>query len=201
MIISLEQLKKCFPTCKNQIDLSNALNDILPKYNIITLPQIAMFLAQCGHESNDFNTLQENLNYSTEGLLKTFHTHFATTSIAQQYERQPEKIANRVYSMRMGNGDERSGDGWAYRGKGAIQLTGHDNYAAFSKYSKKPISELSAYLISIQGSVESAAWFFVINNINNITNIETVTRIINGKMMLGLDDRKARFEKCINALK
>jgi putative chitinase len=195
------QLKQCCPTCRNPNDLTAALNDILPKYNIISNTEIEEFLAQCGHESNDFNTFQENLNYSAEGLQKTFHTHFTTASIAAQYERQPEKIANRVYAMRMGNGDERSGDGWAYHGRGAIQITGHDNYVAFAKYSKRSMSELSAYLITMEGAVESAAWYWTINSLNRCANnVEETTKKINGGL-IGEADREARFERCINALK
>lgn len=200
-MITIEQLKLCCTTCKNPQNLTNALNTILPKYNITSNTQIAMFLAQCGHESMDFNTLQENLNYSAEGLQKTFHTYFVTASISAQYERQPEKIANRVYAMRMGNGDERSGDGWAYHGRGAIQLTGHDNYAAFAKYSNRAISELSVYLTTIQGSVESAAWYWTINSLNGCANnVEQATKKINGGLN-GLSDRQIRFDKCISALK
>ena len=192
------QLKKCCPTCRNPLDLTTALNTILPKYNITS---IAMFLAQCGHESNDFNTLQENLNYSGEGLQKTFPSHFTTATIAAQYERHPEKIANRVYAMRMGNGDERSGDGWAYHGRGAIQLTGHDNYAAFAKYSKRAMSELSTYLITMEGAVESAAWYWTINSLNRYANsVIEETKKINGGL-IGEADREARFERCINAFK
>lgn len=195
-MISLGQFKECYPKCKNPIDMTTALNDILPKYNITTPEQISMFLAQCGHESNDFNTLQENLNYSAEGLQKTFPKYFKTAAIAAQYERCPEKIADRVYASRMGNGAESSGDGWKYRGRGLIQLTGHDNYEAFAKYIKRDISALPEYLVTIHGAVESAAWFWVINNLNKLSNsVEETTKRINGGLV-GLNSRLACFDKC-----
>ena len=110
---SLEQFRKIFPNCKEPVNWFNALSSILPQQNITTKNQVMCFLAQCGHESAEFNTLRENFNYSAEGLLKVFPKYF-TPALAQQYARKPEKIANRVYANRMGNGPEESGDGIDY---------------------------------------------------------------------------------------
>ena len=125
--VTADLLKKLFPTNKNCDALCTALCTILPKYEINTPNRIAAFLAQCGHESGGFTVLQENLNYSAEGLRKIFPSRFATVAAAQPYHRQPEKIANKIYCDRMGNGPESSGEGYKFRGRGAIQLTGKEN--------------------------------------------------------------------------
>jgi putative chitinase len=127
-----EKLASCLSRNKNIPDLFEALNEVLPKYEITSPQRVAAFLAQCGHESADFTVLKENLNYSADGLTKVFPKRFPTLDAANPYNRQPEKIANKIYADRMGNGPESSGDGYKYRGRGAIQLTGHDNYKSFA---------------------------------------------------------------------
>ena len=131
-IITKEQLKECIGNNPYLDQWAQALNAILPEYGINTPERVAAFVAQCAHESGNFRFLTENLNYKAESLVKVFPKYFKTLDEARAYERQPEKIANKIYANRMGNSDEASGDGWRYRGRGLIQLTGHDNYAFFA---------------------------------------------------------------------
>jgi putative chitinase len=190
------KVHQCVPTNKQHVELFRVLNELLPKYDINTRFRVAGFLAQCGHESNDFNALTENLNYGAKGLMATFKKYFPTMELAKQYERQPEKIANLVYSNRMGNGNEASGDGWKYRGRGAIQLTGHDNYAGFAKYINKSIDETVEYCTTLKGSIESSCWYWKVNNINSAcdaNDIKLMTKKINTGL-LGLPERNQRFE-------
>ena len=199
---SQDQLSQCVPRNKNPDDLFQALSDVLPGYEITSVNRVAAFLAQCGHESADFTVLRENLNYSAEGLVKTFHKYFPTLESAQPYARQPEKIANKVYGGRMGNGPESSGDGYKYRGRGAIQITGHNNYQAFADSIGKDIDDTVAYCETLAGAVESACWFWQQRNLNPLadaSDIEKMTQIINGGLN-GLDDRQARFDKALGIL-
>ena len=187
---------------KNVGELLLALLNVLEKYDINTTNRIAGFLAQCGHESADFTVLKENLNYGAAGLRGTFGKYFPDDTTAKAYERQPEKIANRVYASRMGNGTEASGDGYKYRGRGAIQLTGHDNYQAFATSIGKSIDETIAYLETLEGAIESAAWFWKKNGLNatcDNDDIVAMTKKINGGT-IGLDDRKAHYEKAKSVL-
>ena len=202
MQLTHTQLVACCPTNKNIDSLLISLNTILPKYNIVTADEVCAFLAQCGHESGDFNHLEENLNYSPEALYRTWPNRFPDDATCAAYAHNPEKIANKVYASRMGNADENSGDGWLYHGRGAIQLTGHNNYAAFANYTNRDINTLPNYLITTDGAVDSACWFWVINNCNVLADnddIEGLTRKINGGT-LGLDDRLARFNTCMEAM-
>ena len=200
---TLEKLAQCAKRNKNIPELFAALNEVLPRYEITTPERVAAFLAQCGHESVDFTVLQENLNYSAKGLAATWPKRFLSEEAAQPYSRNPEKIANRVYSSRMGNGDEASGDGWRYRGRGAIQLTGRDNYTAFAKSINKSLDETVEYLETLPGAIESAAWFWKRNNLNVLADaldIVTSTRRINGGT-IGLEDRRRHFEHNLKVLK
>jgi putative chitinase len=196
-----EQLRHICPTNKNTHDLFVALNDILPKYEITTTRRVAGFLAQCGHECADFTTLHENLNYSADGLHKVFPKRFPTVESAQPYHRQPEKIANKIYSDRMGNGDEASGDGYKYRGRGAIQLTGKDNYTRFANSIGKDLDETVEYCDTLEGAIESACWFWNAHNLNVLVDDNDVTgstKVINGGT-LGIDDRKTRWVRALKA--
>ena len=161
----------------------------------------AHFFAQTAHESGEFKSFSENLNYSADGLTKIFHKYFPDAHLAESCARQPEKIANKVYSNRMGNGDEHSGDGYKYRGRGALQLTGKDNYHAFSVYANRPDVMTNPDLISGELAFESAMWFFEKNHIWEICDkgvddatITEVTKKVNGGT-IGLDDRKAKTHK------
>lgn len=166
--------------------------------NYFKMPKIraAHFFAQTAHESGNFKSLSENLNYNAQGLVKTFHKYFSDITVATPYSRNPVKIANKVYSNRMGNGNEASGDGWKYRGRGAIQLTGHDNYAAFAKAFGRPDILSNPDIVSSELAFESAMFFFDKNKLWDICDkgitdetITTLTKRINGGT-LGLEDRK-----------
>ena len=195
MQITSQQLTQIFPATKIADTLADALNNILDNYEINTTNRVAGFIAQCGHESNGFSVLKENLNYAAAGLKITFGKYFKDDATATKYARNPEMIANRVYASRMGNGDEASGDGYKYRGRGAIQLTGHDNYQAFATSIGKSIDETVSYLETLEGAIESAAWFWKSHGLNatcDADDITTMTKKINGGT-IGLDDRKAHY--------
>ena len=166
-----------------------------------TPERAAHFFAQTAHESGNFKAFSENLNYGAKGLLGIFKKYFPTEAKALEYERKPEKIANLVYASRMGNGDEASGDGYKYRGRGALQLTGKDNYKAFSDYMKKPEIMENPDLVATQYSFESAIFFFDKNKLWDIcdkgVNKDTIlalTKRINGGTH-GLEDREQKTLK------
>lgn len=201
MNITTQQFNQCCPTCKNPNTVTEALNKILPLYNIKTLEEVAGFISECAHESSDFNRLEENLNYSSQGLLVTWKSHFSA-DIVDKYARQPEKIANRAYANRMGNGDEASGDGWKYKGRGAIQVTGKDNYTLFAKYKSINITDAVTYASKIEGAIDISAWFWYVNNLNKFADIKDdvkMTKIINGGT-IGAADRQTRFNTCLKVL-
>ena len=161
----------------------------------------AHFFAQTAHESGNFKTFSENLNYSAKGLRGIFGKYFPTDALANAYARQPMKIANRVYANRMGNGPESSGDGWKFRGRGALQLTGHDNYQAFANYVNRPDVMTNPDLVAGELCFESALWFFDRNKLWGICDqgvndaaILALTKRINGGTH-GLDDRKLKTKK------
>lgn len=195
---TLEQFKKMFPNCKEPVSWFNALSTILPNQNITTKNQVMCFLAQCGHESSEFNVLRENFNYSADGLLKIFPKYF-NRQLALEYARQPQKIANKVYAMRMGNGSEKTGDGFKYRGVGLIQLTGKDN---ITKCSLAILGDDRAVsnpeiLLEKENAVKSACWFWNKNNLNIFADklaIESLTKKINGGT-IGLPERIALLTK------
>lgn len=182
MKLTTEQIAKIVPINKNPAALADALNDILPKYDITTLTRISGFIAQCAHESLGFTALVENLNYGQSGLRKIFPKYFPSDAIALQYARQPMKIANRVYANRMGNGAEASGDGWKFRGHGPLQLTGHDNITLFATSIGKTLDETIVYIATLEGGIESACWYWKTNNINaacDEDNIDAMSDLIN----------------------
>lgn len=191
-----EKLAKCLARNKNTAELFEVFSEVLPRYEITTIERVAAFLAQCGHESADFTVLKENLNYSAEGLNKVFPKRFPTVAAAQPYNRNPEKIANKIYSDRMGNGPEASGEGYKFRGRGAIQLTGKENYTKFANSIGKSLDEAVAYTETLAGAIESACWFWTTNKLNALadaTDIVGLTKRINGGT-IGLEDRKHHFE-------
>ena len=201
-LITPSELKTIVPTMKEPDEWSTALNEILPKYNIIGRDRIAAFVAQCAHESMGFNRITENLNYSASGLRSTFGKYFPTLAIANQYARKPEKIANRAYANRMGNGNESSGDGWKYRGKGLIQLTGKNNHELFAESIGKTLDDTIVYLGTKAGAVESAAWFWKTNDLNRYADTQNITKLtqkINGGTN-GLADRIAYYERALVSL-
>ena len=161
----------------------------------LSTAQAAHFFGQCAHESGNFKVFSENLNYSADGLNKIFKKYFPTVAAAQPYARKPEKIANKVYANRMGNGPESSGDGWKFRGRGPIQLTGKDNYTAFSHAIGRPDVLTNPDIVATELAFESALWFFNKNGLFAIADkgvtdavIGQITRRVNGGTH-GLDDR------------
>jgi len=161
----------------------------------------AHFFAQTAHESGNFKAFSENLNYGAKGLRGIFRKYFPTDALAKAYERKPAKIANRVYGNRMGNGDEASGEGFAFRGRGALQLTGKFNYSEFAKYVNRPDIMDNPDLVATELAFESALWFFDKNKLWSICDqgindaaILALTKRINGGTH-GLDDRKLKTKK------
>jgi len=179
--------------------------DTVAKFDLGTPLRLAHFLAQCGHESGGFKAVVENLNYGAKGLVGTFKKYFPTEAAALPYERKPEKIANRVYANRMANGDEASGDGFKFRGRGYIQLTGRANYTSFNKFVDEDVVA-SPDLVATKYPLLSAAWFFNSNGLHKLadggatdTVVTTVTKRVNGGT-IGLADRIKHFKEYYSLL-
>ena len=179
---------------------------VISTFKIDTALRLSHFLAQCGHESAGFKAVQENLNYGAKGLLGIFKKYFPTEAKALQYERKPEKIANLVYGSRMGNGDEASGDGYKFRGRGYIQLTGKSNYAAFGKAINEDITA-NPDLVATKYPLLSAAWFWSSNGLNTLADkgaddasVTAITKRVNGGT-IGLPDRIKHFKEYYTLLK
>ena len=200
-ILQLNQLKQMVRN--PHIDhWHEAIDQLLPDYEINTPARVAAFIAQCAHESGNFVFVKENLNYRAASLMKTFGKYFPTQELAQQYEKRPEKIANRVYASRMGNGDEASGDGYRFCGRGLIQLTGRDNYTFFAGSLGIDVEEASEYLSTFEGAAQSACWFWETNNLNRFADagdIKGLTRAINGGY-IGLEDRISHYEHALHVM-
>lgn len=186
--------------CKYYVD---ALNKVLPEYKITTKLRLCHFLAQILHESGNLKYKSENLNYSAKALRSVFGKYFKTDEIANQYARKPEKIANRVYANRMGNGDEASGDGWKFRGRGLIQLTGKNNYKLCGDSIKLNLIKDPDLLINTaEASLKAACWFWNKNNLNTFADsddIKTITKRINGGYN-GLEDRESILKRAKSIL-
>jgi putative chitinase len=194
MEIRQDQLAQILPGNAYIEHWTDALNKILPDYDITTPQRVAAFLAQTAHESGGYSALHENLNYTAQSLCRVWPSHF-TADIADQYAHNPEKIANRAYAGRMGNGDEASGDGWNFCGRGLLQVTGRVNYQAFADSLQMNIADVPAFLQTFEGAVQSACWFWENNNLNAYADsgdFVTMTKKINGGT-LGLDDRQHRY--------
>ena len=200
-ILTLAQLKQMVNN-KHINHWYDAFQQLLPEYDINTPLRVAHFVAQCAHESGSFNFIEENLNYRAASLMATFKKYFPTMELAQQYERKPERIANRVYANRMGKGDEASGDGWRYRGRGLIQLTGKDNYTFFAGSLNIPVEEAAAYMATFEGAAQSACFFWEQNKLNRFADandVKGLTRAINGGF-IGLEDRIKHTEHALHVL-
>lgn len=179
--------------------------DTAARFGITTPLRLAHFLAQCGHESGGFRAVQENLNYSAKGLCGIFRKYFPSVTVAMQYERKPEKIANKVYANRMGNGNEASGAGWKFRGRGYIQLTGTENYKSFDATVPEDIIA-NPDLVATKYPLASAAFFFKKNNLWAICDrgasadvVTAVTKRVNGGT-IGLADRQKHFKEFYHLL-
>jgi putative chitinase len=204
-LLTKEQLGQMIPGNPYLDNWLDALNEILPEYEINTPQRVAAFVAQCAHESGGFRALKENLNYRAVTLRKIFPKYFPTDAIANEYANRPDKqeaIANRVYANRMGNGDEESGDGYRYCGRGLIQLTGKENYSWFAASLEMPVEDVPEYLSTFEGAVQSACWFWESNNLNQWADkgdILTLTKRINGGT-IGLEDRIKHYNHALHVL-
>lgn len=203
-MVTKEQLIQIFPkiTKENLDEIWQPLNDAMAEFNIDTPARKAMFLAQCAHESATFNRVTENLNYRAETLLKIFPKYYKTLNEAVAHARKPELIANRVYSSRMGNGDANSGDGYRYRGRGLIQLTGKTNYTECSKGLNVDLIKTPEYLETAVGASRSAAWFWSHNSLNKFADAGDVvgaTKRINGGTN-GLEERIELYKRAKSVL-
>ena len=199
-----DTVRQLIPKVKNFDDWYSNLIDILPEYDIDTPHRVAAFMAQCGHESGGFTLMQENLNYSAKGLVGTFKKYFPTEAHAKPYERKPEMIANRVYANRMGNGDEASGEGWYFRGRGIVQITGKNNYTKCSQslFESNVLVENPDLLLESEYAIHSACWFWSaarLNELADISDMKTMTKRINGGY-IGLEDRIHHYNHAIEIL-
>jgi putative chitinase len=198
----MDQLGKLIPGNQYIDHWYNALEQALPDYDINTPNRVAAFLAQCAHESGGFTAIKENLNYRAVTLRKVFPKYFPSDDIANAYAGKQEMIANRVYGGRMGNGDENSGDGYRYCGRGLIQLTGKQNYQNFADSLQMAVEDVPEYLATFEGAVQSACWFWEANNLNQFADsgdILTMTKRINGGT-IGLEDRIKHYEHALHVL-
>jgi putative chitinase len=201
-ILSKEQLAQLIPGNPYVDYWHSAMERCLPDYDINTPQRVAAFMAQCGHESGNFKFLKENLKYRAASLTKVWPKYFPNMDIANQYAGNEEKIANRAYAGRMGNGPEESGDGWRFCGRGLIQLTGRNNYQNFADSIETDINDIPAYLATFEGAVQSACWFWETNKLNQWADkgdMLTLTKRINGGT-LGLDDRIKHYQHALHVM-
>ena len=201
-ILTRDQLAQLLPGNPYLDYWYSALERCLPDYDINTPQRVAAFMAQCAHESGNFKFLKENLNYRAESLCKVWPRYFPSLDVARQYAQNQERIANRAYANRMGNGPEESGDGWKFCGRGLIQLTGRNNYQSFADSIETDIEDVPHYLQTFEGAVQSACWFWESNNLNkwaDVGDMVTLTKKINGGT-LGLEDRIKHYNHALHVL-
>lgn len=201
-ILTPEKLKRILPNNSNINDWYDSLIKILPDYEIDTEKRVSAFLAQTAHESANYTRLIENLNYSAKRLMEVWPKRFPTMSIAKQYERNPQKLGNFTYANRMGNGPVESGDGYEYRGRGLIQITGKSNYESFGESIGISSKDAAEYMETFDGAVHSACWFWEVNKLNSYSDkgdIRNQTIKINGGTN-GLSDRVNRYLKYLKIL-
>lgn len=212
MIIQQEAFHRMFPHAINPGAWTAALNKFMPDYGIDSFQRVTAFLAQCGHESQGFTRLIENMNYSANGLAATWPDRYAVNpdakikapnALAQSLHRQPERIANNVYADRNGNGNEASGDGWRFRAHGTIGLTFRDNHAAFAEHSGMSVDTVGGYLLTCEGAVYGACWFwetFGCNALADQGNMQKLTKRINGGLK-GLKERNELFSLVVRVFR
>jgi putative chitinase len=195
-----EKLGRIIPNAAYGVDVwFNELNEMLPVFEVTSVARVAAFVAQTAHESGGYRALVENLNYAGDRLPAIWPKHFTGVDLSK-YSRNPQAIANRAYRSRMGNGDEASGDGWKYRGRGLIQLTGKDNYTRFGEYAEISAEDAAEYLETPRGAVHSACWFWYANDLNTYADAGDfvgMTKRINGGT-IGLDDRIKHFNEAVH---
>jgi len=186
-------------------NVAEQIPDVVEKFKINTPLRLSHFISQCAHESGSFKFIRENLNYSAEGLLKTFPKYFKDIETAKKYERKPDSIANRVYASRMGNGNEASNEGSLFKGRGYIQLTGKQNYSSFDKVVDEDIL-VNPELVATKYPMLSAAWFWDSRKLNALADtgstdevVKKITKVINGGTH-GLADRLSKFKTFFSTL-
>jgi len=198
-----DKLSHLIPKAKGGVGVWFAeLTELLPVFEITSVGRVAAFIAQTAHESGGYTALKENLNYSAEGLHKLWPNRFPSVDAAQPYHRNPQAIANKVYGGRMGNGPEESGEGYAYCGRGLLQLTGKDNYKRFAEYAGMSVEDAPAYIETPRGAVHSACWFWFSNDLNTYADagdFTGMTKRINGGT-IGLDDRIKHYNHAVDIL-
>lgn len=196
LVLTKEALQASLPSNRSAGDWLDIVQKYFDKYEINTLNRGAAFISQTGHESKDWQTLEENLNYSVTNINKVFPKYFSRAGRdPKPYAHNPEKLANIVYANRLGNGDTNSGDGWKFRGRGIIQLTGRDHYTNFGKTVGMTPEEVITYITTKEGALEAAVWYWSRNQINKIADtgdVVAISKAINGGD-IGLEDRKKRF--------
>lgn len=209
MEITCDTLRKIYPQSKSIARYCEALHQAMSECGIDTAARACAFLAQVGHESAQLNRIEENLNYSAQALRKVFPKYFRTPQEASSYAHHPERIANRVYANRMGNGSEESGDGWKFRGRGLIQITGRDNYVSMSALMGKDLTVWPDALLMPLDACRSAALWWKANGLNALADklaaderktFETITKRVNGGLN-GLEDRWAIYLRAKSAIK
>jgi putative chitinase len=204
-MVTIDLLTHMCPRTKQSIleGYLEPLNTVAEYYDMNVNPaRLAGFLAQTAHESGGYTAIKENLNYRAVTLRKVFPKYFPNDDIANAYAGKQEMIANRVYASRMGNGDEHSGDGYRYCGRGLIQLTGKQNYQNFADSIEIAVEDVPEYLATFEGAVQSACWFWEANNLNvqaDQGDIKTMTRKINGGY-IGLEDRIKHYEHALHVM-
>jgi len=196
--IFAQDLKKVINRNPDYEEWARLLTESLSANDITDHDEVLAFIAQCAHESNQFRALEENLNYSKTALKRVFKKYFSADEY-EEFARNPERIANRVYANRLGNGPESSGDGWKFRGHGVIQLTGRSNITKFGKSVGKSPDETLAFLETKEGALAGAVWFWKENKLSRyVDNFESLTRKINGGLN-GYDDRLSYLKKAQDA--
>jgi putative chitinase len=200
MQITLQQLSNFFEDTDDSVlaNFVDPINKVIDDFEVNTLQRLSMFLAQVGHESGGLTKLHENLNYKADRLAQIFPKYFRDVDTSE-FAHNPEKIANRVYANRMGNGSEDSGDGYRFRGRGAVQLTGKSNYLACGKDLQVDLEANPDWLETPEGAILSAAWFWDQHDLNDLSDdgdVLTVTKKINGGT-IGLEERKALYEEAL----
>lgn len=208
MEITSDTLRKIYPQSKSIARYCEALHQAMQECGIDTAARACAFLAQIGHESAQLNRIEENLNYSAQALRKVFPKYFRTPQEASSYAHHPERIANRVYANRMGNGGEESGDGWKFRGRGLIQITGRDNYVSMSALMEKDLTVWPDALLMPLDACRSAALWWKARGLNALADklaaderktFEAITKRVNGGLG-GLEDRWAIYQRTKNSI-
>ena len=209
LALTEDQLKSIMPNCRDVTGWCEPVNASMARFDIDSPFRAAAFLAQIAHESQELNRVEENLNYSARGLMSTWPNRFPTVEVASAYERQPERIASRVYANRLGNGDEASGDGWRFRGRGLIQVTGRSNYRDAGVALDLPLEAQPELLQQPANAALSAAWFWKSHLLNALADHQpnddedadfvAITKKINGGTK-GLQERRAYWARARSAL-